>query len=107
LDPDSDPTAVERAIATSVAAWGKVHGSSDWRILEGIGLLYARHKGAINSSDLVQRLSIYPGGPFALLGKARALHEMLHTRVPHALAEIITEVYNKYRKTSALPPWRS
>jgi hypothetical protein len=101
----ADPTAVERSLATITRAWG--FDEIDGRVFEGLGLLYARHGSAIDLGALAERLAVSPGGQMALLGRARGLSDLLRIKVPSAVAEVTTELYNVKRKTKALPAWRS
>lgn len=99
------PAAVERSIMTITKAWG--HDEADGRVFEGIGLLYARYGESVDLMELTNRLSVFPGGQRALLGKARGLANLLSTGVANAIAEVVVELYNSRRKTKALPAWRS
>lgn len=101
----TDPTAVERSLATITRAWG--FDEIDGRVFEGLGLLYARHGSTVDLNALSERLASFPGGQMALLGRARGLSDLLRTKVTSAVAEVVTELYNIKRKTKALPAWRS
>lgn len=102
-----DPVAAERTIAVITRAWGHDPIGADGRIVEGIGLVLARHGDAVATDDLIERLSKFPAGPGALLGKARGLKELIGSTVPRAVAEVVVEEYNRRRRTKALPAWRS
>lgn len=102
-----DDIAAEKAIATVTRAWGHEQNSSDGRIVEGVGLVHVRYGDAIETEDLIDRLSKFPGGPGALLGRARGLKDLIGSTVPRAVAEITVELYNSRRRTKALPPWRA
>src|SRR5690606_9860472 len=82
-----DPVALERTIATVTRAWGHDPSSVDGRIVEGIGLVYARYSTAVDSGDMTDRLSrTFTAN--ALLGRARALRDIIGGTVPRAVAEI-------------------
>lgn len=102
-----DPTALERALGTATRAWGHDAVCADGRLVEGLGLVYYHYDNALDPTELTARLARYAGGPAALLGKARGLKEMVGGSVPNSVADIIVEVYNRARRTKALPPWRS
>lgn len=106
-DRDSDPTAAERVIATVTAAWGHESDGVDGRLIDGLGRVYLRYGSAINSTEMISRLRKYPGGPGALVGRARGLKELLGVTGSQAFAELFVELYNRQRKTRALPSWRS
>lgn len=104
---DKKPNAAEQALVTITTAWGHIGSAVDGRIFEGVGLLYLRYGAAVDTGEFVARLAKFPGGPGALLGKARGLRELIGGQVSHAVAEICVEFYNQRRKTRALPPWRA
>lgn len=101
------PEALERAVSTIARAWGHVVPGNDGRLIEGIGLVYARFGAAIEVADLVPRLASFAGGPGALLGRAKGLQEMIGGNQPNAVAEVVVEAYNRGRRTRAVPPWRA
>lgn len=102
-----DDIAAEKAIVTVTRAWGHEQNASDGRIVEGIGLVHVRYQDAVETDDLIDRLAKFPGGPGALLGRARGLKDLVGSTVPRAVAEITVEIYNARRRTKALPPWRA
>jgi hypothetical protein len=101
----NDPSTVEKSITTITKAWG--HDEADFRVFEGIGLLYARYGEAVELTALAERLAVFPGGQRALIGKARGLSDLLRVTVVKAVAEVVVEAYNARRKSKALPSWRS
>lgn len=102
-----DPVAIERTIATITRAWGHTTTGTDGRIVEGLGMVYARYGSAVDDNDVVDRLAKYAGGPNRLLGNARAVRDMYRISVGSAVADIVVELYNARRKTRALAPWRT
>lgn len=107
LDPDGNPPAAERAIATVTAAWGHDPSGVDQSIVGGLGALYARYGTEIDSGDVIERLARFAGGPNALIGKARGLRDLIGGKLTSCVAEIVVEEYNRRRKTRALRPWRA
>lgn len=106
-DRDSEPTAAERVIATVTSAWGHDADGVDGRLIDGLGRVYVRYGSAVNGTEMISRLRKYPGGPGALIGRARGLRDLLGVTGPNAFAELFVELYNRQRKTRALPSWRS
>lgn len=102
-----DPNALSRAVSTVARAWGHDTPANDGRLIEGIGLVYARYGAAVDVSDVVPRLASFAGGPGAFLGKAKGLSQLIGCQQPQAVAEILVEVYNRSRRTRALQPWRT
>lgn len=102
-----DPDAVSQTIVSITRAWGHQQSGVDGRIVEGLGLVFARYGNAIDADNLVDRLARYPGGPGKLIGNARTLSDALGVTVAKAMAESLVELYNKAKSTRALPHWRS
>lgn len=102
-----DYTAVERTIATVTRAWGHDSASADGRIIEGLGLVYARYGETCDDNDVVERLAKYAGGANRLIGNARGIRDIYRISVASAVADIVVELYNQRRKTKALAPWRA
>jgi hypothetical protein len=102
-----DPAALDKAVATLTRAWGHDDTATvDGRLVEGVGLVYARYGIAVEASELTDRLA-RSGTPAALLGKARTFRDTIGGTVTRAVAEIVVEMYNVRRKTKALPSWRA
>jgi len=102
-----DPDALSKALGVITRAWGHEPPANDGRIIEGVGLVFARYGAAIEVADLAPRLSSFAGGPGALLGKAKGLRDMIGGTQTNAVAEVVVETYNRARRTRALPPWRT
>lgn len=101
-----DPEALSKSLATIVRAWGTDQPAGDGRLVEGIGWVFQRYGNAVDVGELVAKLSV-AGTPGQMLGRARTLRSVINCSVPGAVAEIVVEIYNKQRRTRALPPWRS
>lgn len=102
-----DPVALEKSISTVTRAWGHEREAVDNRIVEGIGLVFARYGSTVDPDDLAERLARFPGGAGALIGKARGMQNIIGGKVSKALAEVVVELYNTRRRTRALPAWRA
>lgn len=102
-----DAEAVDRTIAAVTRAWGHNSSAVQGSIVEGIGMVFARYLDEIDDKTLVERLSQFEGGPETFLGKARGVHGAYNASVPSAVADLTVEIYNRYKRTKALPPWRS
>lgn len=101
------PVALERAITTVTRAWGHGREAVDNRVIEGIGLVFARYGTTVDAEELTDKLARYPGGAGGLIGKARGLRDFINGAISRAMAEVVVELYNKGRRTRALPPWRA
>jgi hypothetical protein len=102
-----DELATERALDVCVRAWGVHSDSVQGAIYEGVGMFFVRYGDAPNADELSERLAKYPGGANALLGAARGLAKIRSVSIPNGIADIVVEVYNRSRRTRALPPWTS
>jgi len=101
------PEALERALATVTRAWGHDIVGANASIVEGLGLIYARYEEQIDQADLTKRLATYAGGPEKLLGHARGFRDMYRLPVHVGVADLVVELYNQRRKTTAIPAWRA
>lgn len=100
------PEALLGSLTAIRHAWGVDDPAGDGRIVEGIGLLIARYGTAIDVSDLAHKLAA-AGTPSAFIGRARTIRDALGTTLANCIAEVAVEIYNKNRRTKALPSWRS
>ncbi|MCW2902233.1 MAG: hypothetical protein JWO67_4498 [Streptosporangiaceae bacterium] len=98
---------IETLVSIITAAWG--HDSDGMRaeIVTGLGAMLLRHDGQVDVAKLVAGLSSFPGGPRALVGKAKGLRDLLGGKVGDSMAEILVNLLNKNRRTNLLPEWRS
>lgn len=97
------PGLLSKTIAVAIRAWGRVAGAVSSPILQGIALILLRNGEDLDMDALVVRLSKYSGGPTALYGRAKALKEIQKGSLVELVAAVITQVYNKGRRASALP----
>jgi hypothetical protein len=100
------PEALERILSTIAEAWAHEPGATHEAVIGGVGALYLMHGPAISKADLVRRLAAYEGGPAELAVNARGLREYRGGNVANCVAELVTDVYNKGRKTRKLPQFR-
>lgn len=104
---ERDPMALERTLLTLTKAWGtEDRVAFDNHMIRGMGRMFARYADAIIVDDLIEKLQKM-GGPARLLGKGNDIRAALNCRADDAIAEVLVELYNKNRRTRALPAWRS
>lgn len=101
-----DRFALERAITTITAAWGRDPGGADGRIIEGLNLLYTRYGDLADANEMASKLA-KGGTAGTLIGKARALAQITQIAAAPAMAETLVGIYNRGRRTRPLPDWRS
>lgn len=76
-------------------------------VIEGLGLLAARHNGELNDDDAIRKLANARGGLGALNTKANTLRKQLGRPIPHCVAAAATEIINTGRGGKKLPSWWS
>lgn len=87
-------------------AWGGTSDSFHGHIITGIGRLLAARQRAMEVDAMVHKLSIYPGGPTALIGAAKGLAPIHGGLLSGSVAEVCLSLYNKGRRVGALEPLR-
>ncbi len=88
-------------------AWGTESAALEGKIIEGVGLVVARYRTAIEYEALISKLSSYPGRAAAFLGDAKALSGMRRIPLTKCVAEKVIETYNKQRRQGTLAPLES
>lgn len=102
-----NPDALRTSLRILTGAWGKPSASLAGALIEGAGLLVLRHGKRLEWEDLAKKLSPYPGGPSGLIGTAKAIRAMRGGTMPHCVASVMTDTYNKGRRAHKLPDWWS
>ena len=102
-----EPNLLQQVLLVVTRAWGNTQAGAHAVFLRGLSHFLAEHGDKIDLDNLAKRLETYDGGPTTLMTNAKALQASKRNRPPMAVAEILTEVYNKGRaRKSELPPWR-
>ena len=101
-----EPNLVQATIMVITKAWGNDRFGVQGALFEGIGRLILEHGSLIDLINLSEKLSGYPGGPYALHTNAQQIAKMRRMRVAMAVAELVTEEYNKGKRQNMLSPWR-
>jgi hypothetical protein len=94
-------------ISIITKAWGTESAALEGKIIEGVGIVVARYRTAIEYENLIQKLSSYPGRAAAFLGDAKALSSMRRMPLTKCVAERVIETYNKQRRQGTLAPLES
>lgn len=103
---EADPGLVQATILTVTRAWGHDRYAVMAAVFEGIARLIGEHKDKINLGDLSTVLKNYKNGAQGLAIDARIMAGVRSIRLPNAVAELVTDHYNKGKKTNTLPQWR-
>lgn len=103
-----EPNLVHAVIMVITKAWGHNRYGVVAPIFEGIGRLIAEHGSKLDLGHLVSVLKEYKGGPQTLHQEARVLGGLRNIRISMAVADQLTERYNKGKKAekNQLPQWR-
>lgn len=104
-----DEDVADLTLEVVTRAWGYTYEAVDYRVLDGLFRFLKRYWKDVDVDDLVIKLSNYSGGPEALVSRAQGLRDTLATSQGMAVAELITEAYNKGKKHGGkrLPSWRA
>lgn len=102
----AEPSLLQATLMLVTHAWGTDKAGVQAVILEGIAALVAEHGSNLDLEILQRKLQTYPGGPMGLHTDAVTLAGMRRGKVSMAVAERLTDEYNKGRKTKTLHPWR-
>lgn len=98
------PNALAPALCVPLAAWGNEPTSVEGPIVAGLGEVFHRYGEEIDRAALVRKLSKFPGGAPALLGKAKGLHEYRKSVTRgRCVASLILDLYNRGRRTALAP----
>jgi hypothetical protein len=103
---DQEPPLLEITMKAITKAWGDDRFGGQAVILEGVARLLSEHGSLIDFGSLVSRMADTKGGPRGLHSQASQFAAVRGVRVAMAVADILTESYNKGRRNRTLPPWR-
>jgi hypothetical protein len=103
---EAEPNLVHIVLLVVTKAWGHDRFGTQAVVMEGLGRLFAEHSSRINVTRLIEKLKGFKGGPRSLHGSATESARHRGIRVPMAVADIITEAYNKGSYKDKLPVWR-
>lgn len=106
LAMEAEPNLVQATIMVVTRAWGLDRNGVNAVILQGLAALIGEHGSNLDLSRLEGALKRYPGGPIGLHTDATQLAALKKTRVSMAVAEQVTETYNKGLKNKTLSAWR-
>jgi len=92
--------ALDKTLGVLSEAWGL--RSVDSKVIEGIGLVFARYNGTIDQPALIKKLSKYKGCATGLIGDARGIAEYRKASLARCVAELVIETYNSGRRAEKL-----
>lgn len=101
-----EPHLLHATMMVVTHAWGLDTEGVQAVILEGVAAVIEENDTNLDLKVLETRLARYPGGPSGLHVDATQLAAIKARRVSMAVAEQITDHYNKTAKGKPLPQWR-
>jgi hypothetical protein len=101
-----EPNLLQQVLLVITRAWGNTQEGAQAVLMRGLAYFLFEHGDKIDLDSLSKRLETYEGGPVTLRANAKQLQASKRNRPPMAVAEILTEIYNKGRGKTQLPPWR-
>lgn len=101
-----EPNLVQQLILVITRAWGHDRYGVQAMLLEGIGRLLSEHGSKVDFDILISRLREIDGGPQTLHTDASQYARLRKGKVSMAVAELVTNAYNKGRRVNVLPEWR-
>jgi hypothetical protein len=106
-----DPNVLQEVVMVLNRAWGNDKHAGSAVIIEALAAFISEYSTKIDFDRLYRRLGEYPGGPSALLNDSQTIAAARRMRVPMAVADQITDHYNRNGtgpglKAKALPAWR-
>lgn len=107
LAHEYEPNLLDLSLRSVTNAWGTENAALQGILIHGIALFLAKHGDKIDFQSFVARLKEYPGGPLTLLTKARANADTRGSRMPHSVADLLTDWYSKKRGNRKLPAWEA
>jgi hypothetical protein len=105
LKHEFEPNLLDLTLRAITNAWGAEPQGTQAVIVEGISLFLAKHGAKIDFEFFVEKLRSYKGGALGLHTNARANAATRGSRMPHSVADLLTDWYNKGGKRTKLPVW--
>lgn len=105
LKGEYDPNLLDMSIRAITNAWGRDSQGLQAVMIEGIALFLAKNAANVDFVRTWERLKVFPGGPMGLHAKARANAANRGMRMPHSVADLVTDIYNKGLNSRKMPVW--
>lgn len=106
LRMEAEPNLLQLVLIAITHAWGTNRDGANASILEGLGAFFAVHGSNVDLDRFKRKLELYKGGPMGLLTDARGMAAIRRGKVSMAVAELLTDDYNKGAKTKFLAAWK-
>lgn len=106
-DEPRHPERLRTTLEVLHRAWGYDQDAASGHLIDGLGRVVGRYGDELDHEVLIRKLAKYPGGPLALVGRAKELRAFINTTVPNCVAELIVETYNRGLRSSQVTGWRA
>lgn len=103
---EAEPNLLQSFLLVVTRAWGDDRYATQAPLVEGLGRFLAEHTSQIDMDRLVDKLKNYRGGPQTLIAEATQVANLRKMRTSMAVADLITQQYNRGIKTHKLSEWR-
>ena len=100
-----EPNLLDLTLRAITSAWGSEPQGLQGIIVEGVSLLLAKHGARMDFEFFIDKLKTYKGGPVTLHTNAKANAATRGSRMPHSVADLLVDWYNKGGKRNKLPVW--
>jgi len=105
VEAEAEPNYLQMALLVVTRAWGIDRFATQAVVLEGLSSLWSVHRDLVDVDRLVSKLSTFPGGPMGLHTDATQMASLRRGHVSMAIAELVTDEYNKGLIKKKLPNW--
>ena len=105
VEAEGEPNWLQMSLLLVTRAWGIDRFATQAVILEGMASLWSVNTDRLDIDRLVHKLSTYPGGPSGLHTDATQMAALRRGHVSMAVAELVTDEYNKGPSKKKLPNW--
>lgn len=102
---ESEPNLLDLTLRAITQAWGTENQGTQAVIVEGVALFLAKHAARLDYQFFIDKLRTYKGGAIGLHTNAKANAQTRGSRLPHSVADLLTDWYNKGGKKTKLPVW--
>jgi len=97
-----DGKSLDKTLDVVIEAWGTKASALEGRLVEGVGIVFAKYNGSIDEPAMVKKLAKYSGGASGLIGDAKGLMEYRRATLSRCVAERVVETYNMGRRVGKL-----
>lgn len=105
LRGEYDPNLLDLSLRAITGAWGSDGQGLQAVIVEGISLFLAKHGSRLDYDRVKVKLRDFPGGALGLHTRAKTNAASRGMRMPHSVADLFNDHYNRGLGSRKLPVW--